>query len=92
MEECLQVLSQRPECPNDQVLVQLVQLQLIVEKVKMLNWEGSGVETAGPTKMFPFFYMQALESQLQEVKHHNLFESPHNGKPRTIANNIPPDI
>lgn len=68
MDECLQVLDERHECVNDEILVQQVRLQRIVEKVTLSTWYDGGMEAAEDIKPPPYFYLQALRSQLQEVK------------------------
>lgn len=67
MEECLQILAERPECPTDKILVQQVKLQLIVEKVNHCPWlrEAGNAESMGAP---PAFYLEALKLQLQEAK------------------------
>ncbi|KAG0650461.1 hypothetical protein D0Z07_2967 [Hyphodiscus hymeniophilus] len=38
MDECLQILGHEKECPNDEVLIELVQLQLVLEKKGSGDW------------------------------------------------------
>ena len=59
LEESLCVLEESHECLNDEILVQQVRLQLIAEKVAIGNWDDKAPLS---------FYLQALHSQLQEVK------------------------
>ena len=62
MDECLQILDEQQECLTDELLVQQVRLQLIVEKVARGPWND--VNSKAPLT----FYLQALHSQLQEIK------------------------
>ncbi|RFU30228.1 hypothetical protein B7463_g6109, partial [Scytalidium lignicola] len=59
MDECLQILDERKECPNDDILVQQVRLQLIVEKMDLIPFHDE--ESA-------YLYHESLLSQLQDVK------------------------
>jgi len=68
MDECLRVLDERQEYLGDEILVQQVRLQLIVEKVNSITRHGGAMETTERMTMPPCFYLQALYSQLQEVK------------------------
>jgi hypothetical protein len=68
MDECLQVLDETRECLTDEILVQQVRLQLIVEKVTPGTWYEGVIESAEHVRAPPSFYIQALHSQLQEVK------------------------
>jgi hypothetical protein len=71
MDECLQTLSANPESPNDKTLVQQVRLQLIVEKVS--HWQEEITENTEHTRAPPSFYIQALKSQVQEIRTQNSF-------------------
>ena len=62
MDECLQILDEQQECLTDELLVQQVRLQLIVEKVALGPWND--VNSKAPLT----FYVQALHSQLQEIR------------------------
>ncbi len=68
MGECLQVLDERQECLNDEILVQQIRLQLIVEKANQGTWNDGATETSEHIKAPLSFYSQALHSQLQEIK------------------------
>ncbi len=80
MDECLQILDERHECLTDEILVQQVRLQLIVEKVTLGTWNDGAMETAEHIKAPPSFYLQALHSQLQEVKNKLPPQLQRNGK------------
>ncbi|KAH8810878.1 hypothetical protein F5884DRAFT_672828 [Xylogone sp. PMI_703] len=59
MDECLQILEQKRECPNDEILVQQVRLALIAEKS---NQVASLDEAAAS------LYHESLQLQLQGIK------------------------
>jgi hypothetical protein len=80
MDECLQRLAEKQECPTDEILVQQVRLQLIVEKVAQAPWYDGEVENVEPIRAPPAFYLKALQSQLLEVKRKLPPESLRNGK------------
>lgn len=80
MEECLQTLAEKQECPTDEVLVQQVRLQLIVGKVAQAPWHDGEIENAEPIRAPPAFYLKALQSQLQGIKSKLTPESQLNGK------------
>lgn len=84
LEESLKILQERQECPNDEMLVQQVRLQLISEKVAHGTWDGS-------TKIPLSFYVKALQSQVQEVIGKLPARLQCNGKPSstyTKSNNL----
>ena len=61
LDECLRILSAEKECPNDEVLVQMVRSQLVVERASQVprgDIEDSGI---------PFF-IKALMTQLDDFK------------------------
>ena len=68
MDECLQTLVERKEHPADAFLVQLVKLQLIVEKVAHAPWSESSGDLGGPIKAPSHFYLRALQRQLEDFK------------------------
>jgi len=84
MDECLQTLVEKQECPTDEVLVQQVRLQLIVEKVAQIPWHDGEIENAEPIRAPPTLYLKALQSQLQEVKHKLPPKLQRNGKLSSI--------
>ncbi|KAE8451746.1 hypothetical protein EG329_003203 [Mollisiaceae sp. DMI_Dod_QoI] len=67
MDECLQMLDERKECLNDEILVQQVRLQLIVEKMA-LSALHKATESTEHTREPPPLYLQNLQSQLQAIK------------------------
>ena len=73
------MLDQTKECPNDEILVQQVQLQLIIEKLALsTSYEGvmEPTEHKGPASL----YLENLHSQLQSIKTSLLTGSSKNGK------------
>lgn len=67
MDECLQILDQTKECPNDEILVQQVKLQLIVERLALSTPSKGAVEDTGHREPGSF-YLENLQSQLQTLK------------------------
>ncbi|KAK5662324.1 hypothetical protein OQA88_8230 [Cercophora sp. LCS_1] len=61
MDDCLQVLTQTPECEGDELLVALVKIQLIVEQLTRAVWQS-------PDNTPPPFFALALKTQLLELK------------------------
>jgi len=68
LDECLEVLNEKHESPIDDILVQQVRMQLIVEKVTWGPWNDGAIKTAEHSNVPLCFYLNALQSQLQEVK------------------------
>jgi len=61
MDECLKMLSERPEWNGDEVLVALVRIQLLVEQLTRAVWQSS-------EKAPPGFFVSALKTQLYDLK------------------------
>ena len=82
MDECLRILDEWKECPADEILVQQVRLQLIVEKAALAlgTWNDGAMESAEHVKMPLSFYLQALHSQLREVKNSLSLQSQRNSE------------
>jgi hypothetical protein len=81
MKECLEVLTERKETPNDAVLVQLVQIQLVVDKVIRRSWDESGLTVEGSDPWLPTsFFIQTMHQQLQSVRSRISPESADNSK------------
>jgi 3-methyladenine DNA glycosylase Mpg len=81
MKECLEVLTERKETPNDAVLVQLVQIQLVVDKVIRRSWDESGLTVEGSDPLLPTsFFIQTMHQQLQRVRSRISPESADNSK------------
>ena len=79
MDASLEMLEQKQECLNDEILVQQVRLQLIVEKTNLGIWHDETTENTEHTRAPPLFYFQGLQSQLQEIKNKLLYQSQQNG-------------
>lgn len=61
MEESLSVLMEAKECPEDEILVSLVKIQLVMDKVYHLRRDGD-------QKTISVLYTKAFQSQLESVK------------------------
>jgi hypothetical protein len=70
MKECLDVLSERKETPNDAVLVQLVQIQLVVDKVIRRSWDESEFTAGGSDgpSLPASFFIQTMQQQLRSIR------------------------
>lgn len=68
MKECLEVLTERKETPNDAVLVQLVQIQLVVDKVIRRSWDESGLATEEGPRLPTSFFIQTMQHQLRSIR------------------------
>ena len=66
MDECITVLAEGKEYPSDEFLVQMVKLQLIVEKVGQAPWHDGLGDANGSARAPWIFYLKALQSQLQD--------------------------
>lgn len=66
MEECLQLIDQNKESENDAILIQIARSRMIVEKVINLSIHES-VSLNNLRAPIPF-HIEAIRSQLQEVK------------------------
>ena len=84
MDECLQMLDERNECPNDRILVQQVRLQLIVEKMALGTSHEGALESIEQSEQTSFF-LENLHSQLQSVKTSLLAKFQSNGKLRCTS-------
>lgn len=68
MDECLQMLDERKECHDDEILVQQVRLQLIVEKMALGTLYDGAMESAEHPRGPSSLYLETLRSQLQNSK------------------------
>jgi hypothetical protein len=78
MDECLQVLDEEKECPNDHILVQQVRLQLVAEKAAALasnNNKGKSAEQ----RQTSLQHVEILHPELLEVKTNILHGSQNHG-------------
>ncbi|KKA17557.1 hypothetical protein T310_8508 [Rasamsonia emersonii CBS 393.64] len=67
MEECLQVLAEKPEYPTDEVFVYQIRLHLITEKAVPISIRNREVEQVENLRG-SILYLKGLQSQLQDVK------------------------
>ena len=68
LEDCVAVLAETNELPSDAILIQMVKLQLIVEKVRRGPWHEEHDDSTGFSRAPPIFYLKALQAQLQDFK------------------------
>ena len=68
MEECLRILEESKECPSDEILVQQVRLHLTIAQIERGTWYQGTITAPEHNQEPPVLYLQALHSQLQEVK------------------------
>jgi hypothetical protein len=61
MEESLQVLLDAKECPEDEVLVTLVKIQLVMDKVHHHRRDGDG-------QLPSLLYTKSFQAQLDSVR------------------------
>lgn len=61
MEESLSVLMEAKECPEDELLVTLVKIQLIMDKIYHMRRDGDN-------NSYSLLYTKAFQSQLESVK------------------------
>ena len=67
MNQCLELLHEGQECPNDEILVQQVRMRLLVEKASLSMWYDEFMNNA-EQKASPLLCIQAFNSQLQDLK------------------------
>ncbi|KAL4862495.1 hypothetical protein BDV12DRAFT_190377 [Aspergillus spectabilis] len=77
MDECLQSLEEREECPYDAILAQQVRLQLITDKLNSGPYHGSLTATPNPIQAPPAFYLHSMHMQLRDAQARITPESPH---------------
>jgi hypothetical protein len=68
LNECLNMLVENQECSSDLLLSYLVRLQLLDEKSYEGTWHDNVDGSRSPNSITMRFYMQALLSQLEEIK------------------------
>ena len=66
--DCLRQLSEDPECPEDEVLVLCVRMQLVVEKAVLSDWYENVFESSPRFQATPLLLFQTAFAQLEEVK------------------------
>lgn len=67
MEESLQVLADTKECPEDEILVTLVKIQLVMDKVHHLRRDG---DWQLPSLMYTKSFQAQLESVREQIPPH----------------------
>jgi len=68
MDECLQILNERKECSNDDILVQQVRLQLILETIAPGTLPDGEVESTEHIRETSFPPLEIHHSQLHAIK------------------------
>ena len=68
LEDCIAVLAEKKEYPSDTLLIQMVKLQLIMEKVGQCPWHEAHEEFTDFARAPAIFYLKALQVQLQDFK------------------------
>lgn len=68
LDECMTVLAEEKDQPSDELLINLVRLQLIVEKVGRAPWHEGQNDATGSTRAPTTFYLKALQAQLQDFR------------------------
>ncbi|PYI09938.1 hypothetical protein BO78DRAFT_426933 [Aspergillus sclerotiicarbonarius CBS 121057] len=68
MDDCLQHLSEHPECLNDEVLAQQVRFQLVNEKINTGDWHTGLTSTHEPLKAPMTLYLHAINSQFKRAQ------------------------
>ena len=80
MDECLQMLDERKECLDDEILVQQVRLQLIAEKLALGTVYDGAIGRDEHTREPPSLYLENLRSQLQDIRTKLLTQPETDGK------------
>jgi hypothetical protein len=80
MDECLQVLDERKECPNDEILVQQVRLQLIVEKMALGTFHDPAIESPEHARAPLPLYLETVHAHLLDIKTKLLAQPQTDGK------------
>lgn len=68
MEDCLRELEIRKEHPNDELLVQLVRVQLVIERASLAVWFDTSIEREAAMRAPPTLYAAAMLKQLEELE------------------------
>lgn len=68
MDECLQILDERKEHLNDEILIQQVRLQLIAEKMALCSLHEGVVESVNQKIEHPTIHLESLQSQLRDIE------------------------
>lgn len=62
------MLAETGEYPSDPLLLQMVKLQLIVEKVGQAPWQDGHGDAIDSARAPPTFYLKALQTHLRDFK------------------------
>lgn len=73
MEESLTVLTESHECPEDEILVNLVKIQLVADKVHQARRDGDD-------QLLSRFYIRSFQAQLDIVRKQIPVHLQQNGK------------
>src|ERR1700761_6557945 len=68
-EECFRVLEQSREYVTDEILLHLVRIQLIKNKASSIHWTEPSVQASISSKLRQDFYLNTLDSQIQDIKY-----------------------
>ncbi|KAF5874200.1 putative zn 2cys6 transcription factor protein [Botrytis fragariae] len=67
-DECLKILSEKPESLPDTLMTQIVRLQLIQERVKDAPWYDTAGDESIAFKTPAIFYLKALKNQMETFR------------------------
>ncbi|KAF7916578.1 uncharacterized protein EAE98_010587 [Botrytis deweyae] len=67
-DECLKILSEKPESLHDMLMTQIVRLQLIQEHVKDAPWYDTAGDGSTAFKAPAVFYLKALKNQMETFR------------------------
>ncbi|TGO85007.1 hypothetical protein BPOR_0441g00020 [Botrytis porri] len=67
-DECLKILSAKPELLHDTLMTQIVQLQQIQERVKDAPWYDAAGDGSTAFKAPAVFYLKALRNQMETFR------------------------
>lgn len=67
-DECLKVLSDKPESLHDILMTQIVRLQIIQERVKDAPWYDTTGDESTAFKAPAIFYLKALKNQMETFR------------------------
>jgi hypothetical protein len=68
MEESLQLLTEKKESPSDVLLALFVRIQLIMERINHAPWNEGSLDATTSVRAAPFFYVKALQEQIEDFK------------------------
>ena len=68
MDECLRIIDEKKETPNDDILLQQVRLQLISDKMNQTTLYDGAAERENQPKDISSHSSESLHSQFQDMK------------------------